>query len=1131
MRTLLSVLLATVVVAVGAACGGRVTSSSYDVDALIAEGAFARAEQAARARFDVVRATQPASSDEYGDASGMLVRALRANGRGTLEETLTLAEAELQRQRRPAAKRLRLANALVDLGQTLTDRAEYTRAIQIMTEALAVAERAHGTESRHCAPFLTALGETYFESRAYALALPVLKRSLHLTTRDGSSDDATTTRTLEIMAAVVQRQAEYETGRQLLDRALALQTSRPADHPSRINGLNLLALQLWFEGRLVESRDTSQQALAIAEKSLRPQDPRIARTLRALAATLWGLGALSQSRALAARALGIAEQSLGTTHPEVVAYWNDLASVNLELGAYSEARTQFAEALKLAESKLGAEHEVVATVLHNLALVDAALGDLDAAHREQARTVALWERTLGPNHAFVATALGELADVVRRQGSPAGALPLLQRALQIRERTLGLDHRDTARTVGDLAAVFAHLGDSSHARRLADRAIRLSQQTDQQGSPAHATVLELRGALELSAGKPRAALPYFEQALAMRARILGPVHPLVADVMVKLAEVKAAAGQRAAAIRLAIDAENIGREHLHLMLRHLPERESLNYAAARPRGLDLVLSLTQRGDRSAAALDMLVRSRALVLDEMAARRRVDSSDPAMAGVRAALSGAQQRLANVLVRGPRDSAPDHYRHLVEEARRDKENAERALADRSASHRAEMAKTPAELSDIQRAIPADAVLVSYARVQPYRIGSTPTLDPAYLAFVTQRDKGPIAVRLGSAVDLEARVADWRSAIKADAQERSPATVRRLRRTGLALRAAIWDPLTPWFSSAHMAFIVPDAALNLVPFAALPGTSREYLVEESRRIHYLSAERDLLFSHTRPRQAGLLAVGGASFDDVVVPTPTKATGPSAPARRTALVACEAFEHLRFPALSATLAEVRDIARVWGTAASDDQRKPQLLVAREADETTFKREAPRHRVLHLATHGFFLNGQCLGRSDGTRSVSGLADAGPSVRTQHKEAGSLSLSGLAFAGANRRASATPEEDDGILTAEEVAALDLRDVEWAVLSACDTGIGDVQAGEGVLGLRRSFEIAGVGAVIMSLWPVEDEATREWMVALYAARLSQRETTAGAMRNASLSVLRARRATGASTSPFYWAAFVAAGDWR
>ena len=117
------------------------------------------------------------------------------------------------------------------------------------------------------------------------------------------------------------------------------------------------------------------------------------------------------------------------------------------------------------------------------------------------------------------------------------------------------------------------------------------------------------------------------------------------------------------------------------------------------------------------------------------------------------------------------------------------------------------------------------------------------------------------------------------------------------------------------------------------------------------------------------------------------------------------------------------------------------------------------------------------------------------------------------------------------LTAEEITALDLRSVEWAVLSACDTGVGEVRTGEGVLGLRRSLLVAGTRTIIMSLWQVEDSIAREWMEHAYRARLSNGEPTAGAMRAAEIALLTARRRAGESTHPFYWAGFVAVGDWR
>jgi CHAT domain-containing protein len=210
-----------------------------------------------------------------------------------------------------------------------------------------------------------------------------------------------------------------------------------------------------------------------------------------------------------------------------------------------------------------------------------------------------------------------------------------------------------------------------------------------------------------------------------------------------------------------------------------------------------------------------------------------------------------------------------------------------------------------------------------------------------------------------------------------------------------------------------------------------------------------------------------------------------------------------------------------------SDPAASVLRLSGRGATEAALKDRAAGARVLHLATHGFFLGSRCA--SAAGSSAIGAADD-PDARA--RSAGNpLLLAGFALTGANRRAAAGPQVEDGILTAEEIAALDLRSVEWAVLSGCDTGVGEVLPGEGVFGLRRAFQLAGARTVIMSLWPVDDEDTRRWMTGVYERRFAAGAATTEAVRESTLEQLRRRRRTGSSTHPFYWAAFIAAGDWR
>jgi CHAT domain-containing protein len=387
----------------------------------------------------------------------------------------------------------------------------------------------------------------------------------------------------------------------------------------------------------------------------------------------------------------------------------------------------------------------------------------------------------------------------------------------------------------------------------------------------------------------------------------------------------------------------------------------------------------------------------------------------------------------------------------------------------------------------------------------------------------------VALGDARDLDVAVARWQDAVSGDSISEAS-----YRRAGEGVRRLAWDPLAANLRGAERVFVVPDGVLNLVSFQALPAKSQGYLVESGPTIHYLSAERDLVqIDEPGAGGVGLIAFGDPAFD--AQPGSPAAVGAFAGLASQSAVTgnyrgsrsgCGDFRTHSFAPLPETAREVDEVCGLWAPSAAGDSAHDFLGGA--ATEAAFKARAKGHRVVHVATHGFFLGGQCRSALD-RRGVGGIAALEPPPAEVGENP--LLLSGLALAGANRREEAGPNEEDGIATAEEIAALDLTGTEWAVLSACETGVGEVRAGEGVFGLRRAFQVAGARTLIMSLWSVEDEATREWMRALYEARLRDRRDTAESVRAASLRVLRDRRARGGSTHPFYWGAFVAAGDWH
>ena len=1122
----------------------RTQPAPADVEALLAAGAYGRAEVSARADVDALRAAHGAEALEVANASDALVRALILNGKGVSSETLALARKTLRvREAALGNEAPELVSSLLNLGDALIAAGDYRAAVASMQRAVALRQLHHGPLPLDLAEALDKLGTALSEAGRQEEALDALQWALRLKESSIDHRSAGIARTLERIGLVCQRRANYERAGMAIRRAESIQRDIAATHPEYVTTLNLLAQQLWFEGRLPESKKASERAVSVSEQALRADHPMVAQSLRYLAGTVADLGDLTRSHALKQRALVIVQQNFGPSHYETALNLNSVGLAELELGMYTTARARFEQVRTIMTARFGHWHDFVATALLNLAMADARLGDFAAARREQAAATAIWERVYGPNHAFVAVGLAELATVLREQRSPLQALPLLERALAIREKMFGSNHRDVARTLADLASTLMQIGPSARAQQLASRALGIWRQLDAPDAPEYATVLALYAQIQGNRGDYAAARDYYERALHIRGRVFGTVHPTYTEAQSGLGLALANLRERDAALVAAASAETTGRDHLQRMLRSLPERQALNYAAARPRGLNLILSLSDSvPDAIPLAIDGLIHNRALVLDEIAARYSRGRSPSELTDPhRLALRSAQQRLANLMARGPGQMSPSQYATVVEDTRRESELAEQALAERSAGFSAERSRSRIGLQEVMASLPADSVLLSFGRYDRMLFSglsrSVSSTIPSYVAFVLRAQQAAVVVPLGSVQAIDALVSRWRADIAAEALAPAapPEPVRSSRESGAALRRRVWDPVAVHLADANRVFVVPDGLLNLVPFAALPVGKRSYLLEDRLVIHYLTAERDLVpAERTSTPERGLLAIGGPSFDDRTLfrrrsEKPVKAVKAAVPvATLRDAQACGDFRAARFDPLTGALQEVKELSGLWTSAArpNKDVADARVLMGREASEGTFKQEAHRYRVLHLATHGFFL-GDCSPVATGTRAVGGLSKAAKAKVSDNP----LLLSGLALAGANRRNLAGPDEDDGILTAEEVTSLNLEGVEWAVLSACDTGLGEIKAGEGVFGLRRAFQVAGAHTVIMSLWSVEDRSALRWMRALYEGRLRRGLSTADAVRDASLTVLSQRRARGQSTHPFFWAGFVASGDWR
>ena len=1109
--------------------------------ALLERGRFAEAEAAARAELARAEAAEGRDSLEAASAIDLLVEALWREERVFDSAPRELAERAVAiKLQRLGAEATGTAISLANLARVQRDQGEFIVAQATWRRARAIAEKRLGPEDREVGRILTGLATSLVDRGDYAAARPLYERALAIAEKSEDRAPLDLVDALVGLAWIRGRGGEIAAERSTLERARTVaERAFGPDHPVTASCLVLLATWSRNRGGYAEAAALSSRALAIAEKTCGPAHPLTARALAALATVRrdeakydeawplyeraisiletaagpdhfslvwpvnqygWSLyyrGDFAAARPLLERAVALADETHGPDYPETSWLLGGYGNLLRWTGNRIDAKPVLERALRLAESAPVRNDESVALALVNLGLLYGETGELQRARALFDRGIPLLEKVYGPEHPRVATGLHVSAEVNWRAGEYAEALLLMERGLRIREKALGPDHVDVAESLRGVGMARQATGDLAGARRDLERAAVIQGNT--------------------------AGPDFAERGLTLSC----------------LAQVLFDEGRPQEALATALEADRIGRESLLLTVDALAERQALNTAAGGWSDPSLAISMAVRGEADPGRVwDAVVRSRALVVDLMAARHRgiCRAGDADTARVAAELASARAKLASLTLGGAGDSPADEYRTSLVAARTDKERLESDLAARSPVFRHESARQEAGLGAVAAALPADTALVAYTTFidsipgQSWYVGAPPPPgrakpQPAYAALIlASRQRAPVVLRLETADAIEKLIAAWRReagtkppAVTAAAR----AATERCTAAGAALRRAIWDPVARQLGGARHVLIVPDGALHFVNFGALPTDRGTYLVEAGPSLHYLSAERDLVREPAVPRTSPtLLAVGGPDFESAPSSTAdvltlarasvgSRLAETASDVYRGPRAGCDGFRSRTFENLPAAEAEADEIAALWSARRPAKDATLELTGAM-AQEALFKRLAPGSNVLHVATHGFFLDPECLKAG---------AAASP-----------LLSSGLALAGANHRDAATEDEEDGILTAEEIASLDLSGVDWVVLSACDTGMGQVMNGEGVLGLRRAFEVAGAGTLIMSLWPVQDEATRAWMRELYAARLAG-ASTADAMRRASVKVIEARRKAGQSAHPFYWGAFVAAGEWR
>jgi CHAT domain-containing protein/tetratricopeptide (TPR) repeat protein len=1002
--------------------------------------------------------------------------------------------------------------------------------------ALAHVEMNLGPDHLNTATSLNNLATLLESMGKYTEARTLFERSLAIREAQLGPDHPSTADSLNNLANPLRSMGLFTEARPLLERSLAIYEAQLGpDHPSTATSLSNLANLLQSMGEYTEARPLLERSLAIYEAQPGPDRPRTAISLNNLATLLESMGKYTEARPLYERSLAIYEAQLGPDHPETAKSLNNLASLLDSMGEYTEARPLYERSLTIRAAQLGPNHPETASSLNNLATLLNTMGEYTEARPLFERSLAIYEAQLGPDHPDTATLLSNLASLLESMGEYAEARPLYERSLAIREARLGSEHPDTARSLNNLSTLLNSVGDFAGARPLLERSLAIYEAQLGPDHPSTANSLNNLASLLDSMGEYTEARPLYERSLAIREAQLGPDHPETATSLSNLALLLLDLREPARAWELIRRARLGMNEHLRSFLASRTRDESRTYLSSKRWQLEVLVSVpriyeSQQVESEAASSVFAWKGQVGRAARQVRRLSRESSN------------AQDLISRLRARQVELSQLAYDTELAAEERERrigvvrKQVGELEVELRGLVGVDELDALDAEA--LSERLPTNAAILSFFvhRIyEPTRYEEDELVEkghwsePHLVAWIVRPESSVVSVDLGIAERIETQT---KSLLDGLVASRGVAAADEGDDHGAALRASLWDPLVEHLGDASLIIISHDRFTATLPFEVLLDEDGRYLIEDYSfvALHDLQAIGGFGDEVTREYDS-LFCVGGVNFNDRDEPellalSDTRGDD-DAPTERWQF----------WGSLDATRSEATTIRDLHEAFVREGSRS--LVTGSQATEERVLAEMPHASLVHLATHGYFqpeglpsMWQAALDETDRQRELGGVRTMGGMLETDRKLTGYLPevLSGLVFAGAN-----TEREEgrlDGYLTAADVDWMDLSGVELVTLSACETGLGRSQSGEGMSGFRTTLLRAGAKTVVTSLWKVPDEATQELMVRFYENLLRNKMGKLEALRDAQLWVLREnRRAHNGNGRPHTWGAFVLSGDWR
>ncbi len=950
----------------------------------------------------------------------------------------------------------------------------------------------------------------------------------HQTTSSQQSPELEEANRLHQQVIQLYEQGKYDEAIPLAERVLEMrQKLLGTEHPDVALSLNNLAFLYFSQGRYNQAEPLLIQALEMRQKLLGTEHPDVATSLNNLALLYHSQGRYSQAEPLYRQALEMRQKLLGTEHPDVATSLNNLALLYRSQGRYNQAEPLYIQALEMTQKLLGTEHPSVATSLNNLALLYRSQGRYNQAEPLLIQALEMTQKLLGTEHPDVATSLNNLAGLYQSQGRYNQAEPLYKQALEMRQKLLGTEHPLVATSLNNLAGLYQSQGDTTGAINFLSRGLEVEEKnlnvllatgserqkqdsmTKVLGTTYYAVSLHLKDA----PNNTEAARLALTTILRRKARILDVMtndlqllrENITPENQQLLSQFEAVQSQRA----------NL----LYNPPQDLPPeqfRQLMNDLAVEADKLEAELSLRSaefRVETQAVEIENIkqfipedgVLVELILYEPFDAKANTNPWGDSRYAAYLLFPDGQVNWVDLGEAEPIDQKVRWFRRdLGEKSARVKHSA-RELDEVVMRPIREMLGNQTHIlisPDSQLNLIPFAALVDENNEYLVR-------NYLFTYLSTGRDLLRLQLNAPSRQD---------PVMLANPNYDEPGDV-----TGVQLAS----------TSPNLEDCDPQLSPSRPPSPPTLGGNR---VQSPPELGFSPPSPPTLGGNRvqSPPELGDLGGGDLGGGDL---GGGDLGGRDLGGRKNGCIQASANRKesgMRSNQRSTDLASMT-FSPLEGTQLEADAILPlipnlQLFTGSQATENLlYELQAPS--ILHIATHGFFLEDIDCIPTTGTRSVPDgtiifvpnpdfIPDCKPTPRNTENP---LLRSGLALAGFNVRQSG---EEDGILTAAEVTRLRLYGTKLVVLSACETGLGSLANGEGVYGLRRAFVKSGAESQLMSLWRVDDYGTSQ-LISLYYERLKRGEGRSIAMRQIQLELL----AEPFYEHPFYWASFIFTGDWR